>query len=134
MPPLRPLIINDDTKTKVAKVLEHASNHHYRPGPGVPPPGDDPRFIVKLGSYRAVFSFTYSDDDYLWRHLSISIPGPKYPHPAAVFTIAELFGFTGWDGRTTDKFPGKWIGQINEREHTVVIAQPVAAIPSETVH
>lgn len=124
MTPIRPLIIDDVAKAKVAAVLEHASKHHYRLGPGVPAPGDDPRFVARLDSYRAVFTFTQLKDT-LWRHLSVSVPGPKYPNPAAVFTIAELFGFTGWDGKTLNKFPDGWLGQVNEQDHCVVVGQPV---------
>jgi hypothetical protein len=135
MPPLRPLIIDDEARAKVAKVIEHASKHHYRPGAGMPPPGDDPRFTVKLNTYRVVFSFTVNPGDgLLWRHLSISVPGPRFPNPAAAFMIAELFGFTGWDQRTIDRFPQEWIGQVNEQEHAVVVAQPVSVKPTQAVH
>src|SRR5215831_1573268 len=95
---LRPLIINDKARAKAAKVLKHAEQNHYRPGPNAKTPGDDDRFVAKLNTYRAVFTFTHSDG-MIWRHLTVSVPGTKFPNPAAAFMIAQLFGFTGWDER-----------------------------------
>jgi hypothetical protein len=54
---LRALIIDDTAKAKVARVPAHAEKNHYRPGPGIPPPGDGERFVAYLNTYRAVFTF-----------------------------------------------------------------------------
>src|SRR5215831_17200761 len=116
---MRALIIDDVAKAKVARVLAYAERHHYRPGPGIPPPGDDGRFVALLNAFRCVFTFTHAGD-MIWRHLSISVPGKNYPNPAAALMIAELFGFTGWDGKTIDRFPKDWIIDVNKDERCVV--------------
>lgn len=102
---LRMLIISEAEKEAAHKVAEFAARpeNHYRPGPSVKPPGDDPRFVLRLGvanDFRCVFSFTESHG--LYRHLSVSVPDPKAaPNPAVVVEIAHLFGFKGtledWD-------------------------------------
>lgn len=53
MAPLRPLIIDATAKAKAARVLAHAEKNHYRPGPGIPPPGDDERFVPRRGRLEA---------------------------------------------------------------------------------
>jgi hypothetical protein len=118
---MRPLIIDDAAKAKVARVLEHAeaNPYHFRG----PVPGDDPRFVAELNTYRAVFTLSHDPEGKVWRHLSISVPSKNYPNPVAVLTIAELFGFTGWDGRTIDQLPLDWILDVKTQEHCVVVMQ-----------
>lgn len=121
--PLRPLVIDKEAKAKAARVIEHAKAHPFHPGKD-PPPGDDPRFVAHLNTYRAVFTFTQADDGKVYRHLSVSIPtAGLYPHPAAILTIATLFGFTGWDERTVDHMPDGWFFDINETENYIQVAQ-----------
>jgi hypothetical protein len=122
---VRVLTINDGTRAEIARVLTHAHANHYHPGPGAKPPGDDERFVAKLDSYRAVFSLTHADG-IVYRHLSISVPGKSYPHPFAVFTIASLFCFTGRDERTVEPPPDGWLIDLNQRDHCIVLAQPMA--------
>lgn len=126
---MRPLVIDDETRAKVAAVIAHADKHHYMPQPGSPPPGDDERFVAKLGTYRTVFTFTIAEG-VLWRHLSVSVPMKgKFPNPVAVFMIAELFGFTGYDSSQhyMASPPKGWAIHVNDDEHCVVVAQPIAA-------
>jgi len=124
---MRALVIDDAAKQAVMDVVVHASKpeNFYVVGPGGStnrkPPGDDPRFCVKLNTFRCVFSFTRADGK-VWRHLSISIPSEKYPHPFAVWTIAEMFGFTGWNG-ISQKPPDSWLCRLSEEEHCIVVAQ-----------
>lgn len=121
--PLRPLVIDDEARAKAARVIEHAKAHHFHPGKD-PSPGDDPRFVAYLNTYRCVFTFTHADDGKLYRHLSVSIPNPGlFPHPAAILTIGTLFGLTGWDERTVDVMPKTWHLDINEVEHFIQVAQ-----------
>jgi hypothetical protein len=122
----RPLIIDPATKARVAEVLAYAEKHPYRPGPGIPPPGDDPHFVLPFShGYRAVFSYTHIKGK-VARHLSISVPTPrKYPNVAAAFTIAQLFGFTGWDEHTIDRSPNGWAMAVNEEEHCVTLVQEI---------
>lgn len=123
---IRPLFIDDAARAKVAAVLSHAEKHPYRPGG--PIPGDDPRFVVNLNSYRVVFSFTQLDHC-TFRHLSVSVPGKKYPNPVAVFVIADLFGFTGYD----EKFPASkspsWMIDVNK--DCVILAEPIMPATSK---
>jgi hypothetical protein len=126
----RLLIIDDVARAEVRRVLAHAEANHYYPGDATP--GDDPRFVAKLGTYRAVFSFTHADG-VIYRHLSISVPSEKYPNPIAAFTIAELFGFTGHI-ENSDDVPEGWLLNVNKAEHCIVIAQIISAdIPREAM-
>jgi hypothetical protein len=123
----RVLAIDDSARAKVAQVLAHAVRHHYRPGPGAAPPGEDERFVAQFDTYRCVFSFTHDDGtSTIWRHLSVGVPGKKYPNLFAVFTIAALFGFTGWDERTIDPAPEGWeIDIVSKKPRHIVVGQPV---------
>jgi hypothetical protein len=120
---MRPLVIDDVAKARVAEVESFAFANWYRPGMSENTPGDDSRHVAQLNTYRCVFSYTLKGDE-LFRHLSISIPGKKFPHPYAVFTIAELFGFTVWDGKSV-KPPEDWMVAVNKTDHCVVAAQKV---------
>jgi hypothetical protein len=125
---VRVLLIDEDAKAKIKSVRDFAerSGNYYVVGKGgfsyQKPPGDDPRHVCKLtNGYRCVFSMTVADGT-LWRHFSISVPGEKYPNPVAAFTVAELFGFSGWDGKSTTPSED-WIIKISEEEHCIVIAE-----------
>jgi hypothetical protein len=89
-------------------------------------PGADAHYVVELNTFRCVFSFTQiGPPGTLYRHLSVSIPGEKYPGPLAFYTIAELFGFTGWDGESEE--PAKdWLLDLNRDEHCLVLAQKIS--------
>jgi len=91
------LIVSDDLKAEIQRIRDFADKQEnwYTPHKG-PPPGDNPRHTGSNGTFRFVFSITFSKDQ-TYRHLSVSTSGPKWPNPAAVFTIAHLFGFTGAD-------------------------------------
>lgn len=123
---MRALIIDEEARRKVAKVVEYARRpeHWYDPAASVNPPipGDDGNMQVHLDTFRCVFSFTLIRGK-LWRHLSVSIPGTKYPKVFATLTIAELFGFTGWDGKSEIP-PHSFAITLNMNEHCVVLAQP----------
>lgn len=119
---MRPLIVDDGAREEVARVIAHAESHYYKAG--MPTPGNDDRFVARLNTYRCVFTYTDSDGA-IWRHLSISVPSKNYPHPFAAFTIAGLFGFTGWDERTIEPPPEGWEIVVNQREHCIVLAQIV---------
>lgn len=119
---MRPLFIDDEAKQKVARVVEYAKAHpYYTPAEGTIP-GDNPNYAAQLDTYRCVFTFTHSKGK-VFRHLSISVPSENYPHPLAVWTIAELFGFTGWDGKTVDRVPSDWLAGMNKDEHCITIMQ-----------
>lgn len=119
---MRPLIIDDAARAKIARVVAYAMDHPYRPGPGAITPGDNPNFVANLSTYRAVFTFTHHGGQ-VFRHLSVSVPSKGYPNPAAAFFIAHEFGFTGWDEKQIDKLPDGWMMDVNDGEHCVVLAQ-----------
>jgi hypothetical protein len=128
----RPLIIDEEARTEAQRVIEHATNNPYVPFGTYPAPGDDPRFVAKFGTYRAVFTFTHVDG-LIYRHLSISVPSTDYPHPAAAFMIADLFGFTGYDGNP-ERVPPEWDVDVNGLEHCIVIVQPIGThVPKEAL-
>lgn len=125
---LRPLVIDDAARAEAARVLAHAEKNHYHPKPGNDVPGDDPAFTARFGTYRAVFTFTHADG-LIYRHLSVSVPGKKFPNPVAVFNIAEMFGFAGYDPNKhyAAKLPDGWLMDVNDNEHCVIVAQPIGA-------
>jgi hypothetical protein len=111
-------------KAEIARVRDHAEANRYRPGD--PVPGDNPAFVARLGTYRVVFTLT-EERGQLWRHLSVSVPGGRLPHPAAVFMIADAFGFTGWDDkRLTSPGPDWGVGHDPDA-HCIVVAQSLGA-------
>lgn len=117
---LRPLVIDDEARNKVMRVLAYAKEHPYHAGD--PIPGNNPNFVVHLDTYRCVFTYTESSEKEMYRHLSLSVP-TLYPNPIAAFTIAELFGFTGWDGHTIDRAPDSWMVKLDEVERCIAIFQ-----------
>lgn len=118
---MRALLIDEHAKAAVKKVLDYAAAHpYYLPAAGIVP-GDDPRYVAHLSSYHCVFTFTNVHGE-VWRHLTISVPSENYPNPIAAYTIAELFGFTGWDQKSADP-PTGWQIAVNKDEHCIVLAQ-----------
>jgi hypothetical protein len=120
---MRVLELNDEARARVMRVRRHAEqpeNFYHLAGPV---PGDDPHFICHLNSYRCVFTISVAFDGFHYRHLSISVPSAKYPNPFAAWTIAELFGFTGWDGLNYQRVPSDWQVHVSREEHSVVMAQ-----------
>lgn len=117
---MRPLVIDDAARAQIARVLAYAEDNPYVPAD--PTPSDNPNYVAHLGTYRCVFTFTNMPEA-CYRHLSVSVPGAKYPNPAAVFMIAHEFGFTGWDEKHIDRLPDGWMMNVNEAEHCVVLGQ-----------
>jgi hypothetical protein len=123
MSKIRPFIIDDETRARVAEVVKFAENNWYRPGQSENPPGDDPRHTILFPfGYRCVFSITVVRD-LLFRHLSVSVPSKDYPNPIIFYAIAELFGFTGWSVDKGGDPPKDWMLDINRDEHCIVCAQ-----------
>jgi hypothetical protein len=120
---LRVLFIDDVAKKKVQRILDYAlkPENWYFPDRNQNPPGNDFHYATKLDTFRCVFSIT-SGSQGTFRHLSISIPSDKMPNVIAAFTIAELFGFEGWDGTSFDLPPG-WMVHVSHEEHCIVLGQ-----------
>ena len=119
----RLLVVDDKARAEVARVVSHAMDHPYYPGRSSMP-GDDPCFVAMLDTYRCVFTFTHTNIG-VYRQLTVSIPiKDKYPNPVAIFHIADLFGFTGYDIRNEPSKPGDdWLIDIRQNENAVMIAQ-----------
>jgi hypothetical protein len=124
---MRVLIIDDEAKAEAQRVLDYALDpaHWYRPGIDSKIPGNNPDYVARIrDGFRCVFTITRHGDGFTMRHLSISVPGEdRYPNVAAAFMIAELFGFTGWDGKTIDRMPDGWMPGINRGEHCIALGQ-----------
>ena len=119
---LRPLLIDDIAKRKAREVVEYAKLHPYDPVGRGSIPGDNPYHTYQINDYFCVFTLTRSENK-LWRHLTISLPGRAFPHPFAVWTIAtDLFGFTGWDGKSFQS-PKGWLAGKHDTEHCVMVIQ-----------
>lgn len=125
---LRPLIIGPDEKQRIEHLIKFASDrdHWYRIGESDWVPGDMPEYGLDLWTYRCVFTWTVNRGTVL-RHLSVSVPAAgKFPRPFAAFTIAEQFGFTGWDG-LREEMPEGWAGHVDKDAlvPNIVLVQPV---------
>jgi hypothetical protein len=118
---MRPIVIDAEARASIRKVRDYAGHPEcvYRPGLGVPPPGDNAAHCVMVNTYRIVFSITEAEDR-KFRHLSISVPGKHYPNEFAVMMLAREFGFPGWNG-TDGKFPPRWQVGVNKEEHCVIV-------------
>ena len=127
----RPLVIDDGARELAARIVSYAEAHHYAQTGALAVygvPGDNEKHVAMLGTYRVVFSITdvYDHEDFAWRsyrQLSISVPGPDYPHPIAVYMSGELFGLTGWTG--VGEPPSSWIVGMSESEHCIVVVQEI---------
>jgi hypothetical protein len=134
--PMRPLIIDEVARAKAQAIIEYAIAHPYQPGPGIKPPGDDPGHWAMFNTFRVVFSFTYGTGSYApgepqqpmkFAHISISIPGGKWPNPIAVWSLCDLFGFTGWDGKSQEPPPG-WLPHMDHQHRAIVVVQPLKGV------
>jgi hypothetical protein len=111
-------------RQRIERLLRFASKpeNHYRPGPGVPPPGDDSRYCVKLGTYRSVFTHTRAKGK-IFRHLSISVQRDnRYPLVEVAEVIGRLFGFEG-------PFES-WGKTIHKDTQSVVMIQEIVQKPN----
>jgi hypothetical protein len=129
---MRALVLSPEIAAKIAAQVAWADapENHYRPGPGVEPPGDSPAYTMMLDDgFRVVYSHTVMPDGRRYRHLSVSVRGKgnKYPATVAVWTLCTLFGFTG--GRVEHEVtvgPGKdWRFNLPEDERCMVVSQPL---------
>jgi hypothetical protein len=121
------LVIDEQARAKARQIREFAEQpeNWYQIDGGdreLKIPGNDPRYVACLNTYRCVFWITKALTE-AHRHLSISVPSGGFPNPYAAFLFAQLFGFEGWDGKTLKPGPD-WIIQANHAEHCVVFACP----------
>lgn len=91
------LLINDQEKSKAAKLLEFASKPENIYDADCPTfiPGERPEYVEMFGEIRCVFTITRSKS-HAFRHISFSIPTRRtVPGTEIVCTLATWFGFTG---------------------------------------
>jgi hypothetical protein len=121
---MRPLVIDEQAKRLVRRVRDFAEHPEnvYQPERGGPVPGDDPKHVIHLNTYRCVYSITEFKGK-KFRHFSVSVPGRKWPNVAAI--LADLFGFVGWDQETIDRFPPGWLAQMDTHVQAIVLAQEI---------
>lgn len=115
------LVIDEQVRNRVRRVVDFASakENYYRPGKeGAVVPGDIKAHKTILGSFRCVFSITTAQGRF-FRHLSVSRTNRSVPAPLPVFMIAELFGFTGWEGWPA-KPPQDWGIRVDGKVVTVI--------------
>lgn len=123
---LRPLEISQQQIEAVKHVVNFASQKEnwYCPTRDKWVPGDRIEYCLHLNTYRTVFTYT-AHETKLYRHLTISIAGPNYPHPTAAFTIAKWFEFTGGVEQegVIVKEGLDWGVRLNPLEHCVTLIQ-----------
>lgn len=88
------LHIAEPRAKKIAAFASRPENW-YRLGETTEIPGDRPEFVLMSGTIRAVFTWTRTPEDEVFRHMSIGILGSNLPNPTIVWTVAHMFGFTG---------------------------------------
>lgn len=99
---MRALVLSDGIREEIGRVIAHARENPVSLARmeavmegKAPPVGEDPAFACAIPvDYRAVFSIEEHPGGWM-RHLSVSIPGGRLPHPSAVEMILEAFGFSG---------------------------------------
>lgn len=97
---VRHLPISDETRAALGALAERAAQpaNWWDPADGTIP-GDIPTYVVVVGSFRVVFTWTAQrGDGHPHRHMSISTVGAprgRVPAPPAVWTVAHMLGFTG---------------------------------------
>lgn len=108
---VRPLILNDEVRQQIARVIEYGNSHRYdigmmnRLSRGMMElPGDDPNRVILIPiGYRV--GFTVEQQPFGWsRHVSIYVldKNPRVaPNPVAVDTILGEFGLPSWKKCTT---------------------------------
>ncbi len=129
---MRPLFITDEERAIAKRIVDHAARREnwFRPDRGGRPPGDNPAHHADFWTYSCVFSYSVTQGDLL-RHLSVRVPGKHLPNPFAVMTLAELFGFQGWDQQSSQP-PKDWQIGINDEERTVVVLQKIMHVDTGT--
>lgn len=126
---MRPLTLSDGNKDKATEVVAFAERpeNWYHAGRVAWTPGDRSEYVTVLDTYRCVYTHTVWEGRH-FRHLSISVPGGRWPSPIAVFTLATFFGFTGADIEDeVATVPGlDWDINMDDDEQCIVVVQEQA--------
>lgn len=131
------LIVDPETRRRVASLRAFAEDpeHWYHLDVSDWVPGDLPEYVANVSGFRCVFTWTRDAKvRRVFRHLSVSVDRAqqgKFPHPAALYMLADLFGFTGLDigasARAGFAPPGDWSIMIKRDDEipNAVLAQEV---------
>lgn len=123
---MRALVIDSVARETAERILKYAESHHYLVGESAWVPGDDENFVGHFNDFRVVYSFSEAEGR-TFRHLTVSVPG-GLPNPIAVFMLAELFGFTGWD-ETKGMEPAKdWSINVGQNPPHIVVVQEIERV------
>jgi hypothetical protein len=132
---MRGLVIDEEVRGRVQRVLAYAEQNVYHPRKGRLP-GNDARLVLQLNTYCCVFSYTMdqSTGD-LYRHLSISIPREGYmAHPVVVAELAGLYGFSGHEQGVEARLAnGAWLINVNKQDHCIVLGEKLADEQSQAI-
>jgi hypothetical protein len=128
---VRPFIVDDELRSRIQAIKAYASLHPYIPGETIVP-GDLPEHVLNTDfGYRAVFSYTRTPKGF-YRDFSFSVEeSGKYPNEFVTYTLATLFGFTGWDGETIVPPPPSWMLAIDLHYDAIRIVQECQ--PEDTI-
>jgi hypothetical protein len=127
---IRPLLLTDELRARCRRLQQFSEDpkNWYRFGEVEWVPGDRSEYVLDAGAgYKVVFTITYCPavKPQPFRHMTISVPGPNYPHPEIVLLMANLLGFTGAElDRDIVVKPGPWGVAIDEDEGCVIVQQP----------
>lgn len=119
------LPVTEELKEQVRRVVEYAtaSCNHYDVASGQKPPQENPNHVIQIHLYRCLFSISIDPENKAWRHLQISVAQKgQFVAPVVALTIASMFGFTGWDGRSP-KPPRDWAGTVDKEANAVLLFQ-----------
>jgi hypothetical protein len=115
-------------RDQVRQVVEYAmaERNHYCIQPNgrsdKKHPSNNPNHVAQVHQYRNVFSITITNGQ-AWRHLEVSVTEKgQFAAPIVALTLAQIFGFTGWDG-VTPKPPQHWGGMLDKENNCVHLFQ-----------
>ena len=124
---MRPLVISPEVQHAASELVSFASKRENWFDPRVHKwiPGDRPEYTIAFNTYRCCFTYTVGKGEIVFRMVSVSVPGTSYPNPLAVWSIAEMLGFTGGvKVHDTIMEPSKeWIVYAEEAVQAIVVAQ-----------
>jgi len=124
---MRALILDEEARSKIKAIKDYSESkdHWYNIMKSSEAPGlMKEHSCVLTGGLRCVFSVSMSPKSpkVPFRHLSVSVPGNRIPHPIVVWFIADLFGFTGWT-MGEENPPKDWSCHVDHDEGCVVVIQ-----------
>ncbi len=124
-------------EARAREIVKFASQpeNWYRVGETKVVPGDRSEYVLRSGTVRAVFTWTYVPKaDVLFRHMTVSTNGGRAPHPAIVWTLAHMFGFTGATlvQGVVETPAATWVADVDPKEKCIVVQERFISGPPQT--